>query len=185
MNEQTTEATTTVDATGTNSGAPFVSFNSEKDFQDAIDKRLAERLERERKKTETATAKAREEAEAKALADQAKFQELADKRGAKLTELETATADLTGKLESEAAKALRYEKALTAMLAEQRKRVPEHLHGLLDKLPVDEQLTWIASNGDKLAGATGVPATPKPTGLLDADKEKAQASATQFYRNKF
>lgn len=187
MSEQT-EATPTGDATGTNSGAdkPFVTFNSEKEFQEAIDKRLADRLERERKKAEGAAQKAREEAESKALADQAKFQELAEKRAEKLKELETSTADLTGKLETTAQKAERYEKALGLMLAEQRKRVPDHLHTLLDKLDPVEQLEWIAGNADKLTGANGVPATPKPAaGLNDAQREKAQADATRFYRNKF
>lgn len=171
----------TGDATGTTGGSdkPSPSFT-----QADVDRIVKERLEREQKKAQTAAQKALEEAEAKALADQAKFQELADKRGQKLSELETATADLTVKLESEAAKAQRYEKALTTMLTEQRKRVPEHLHSLLDKLDPVEQLEWVAANGDKL-GATGVPATPKPAGLPDADKERAQAEAERFYRNKF
>lgn len=171
----------TGDATGTTGGSdkPSPAFT-----QADVDRIVKERLEREQKKAQTAAQKALEEAEAKALADQAKFQELADKRGQKLSELETATADLTVKLESEAAKAQRYEKALTTMLTEQRKRVPEHLHSLLDKLDPVEQLEWVAANGDKLA-ATGVPATPKPAGLPDADKERAQAEAERFYRNKF
>ena len=172
----------TGDATGDKGGSekPTPTFT-----QADVDRIVKERLDRESAKTEKATQKAREEAEAKALADQAKYQELADKRGQKLTELEATTVDLTGKLELATQRAERYEQALTALLTEQRKRVPDHLHSLLDKLPVDEQLTWIASNGDKLTGATGVPATPKPAGLTDADQAKAQASATQFYRNKF
>jgi hypothetical protein len=153
----------TDDASGKTGGdnKPFAVFKDEKEFQDAIDKRLADRLERERKKSEVTAQKAREEAEAKSLAEQQKYQELAEKRAKALTDLEASTADLTGKFEAEQARAQRYEKALTAMLTEQRKRVPEHLHGLLDKLPVDEQLTWIATNGDKLTSSVGVPATPK------------------------
>lgn len=153
----------TDDASGKTGGdsKPFAVFKDEKEFQDAIDKRLADRLERERKRSEAAAQKAREEAESKSLVEQQKYQELAEKRAKALTDLEASTADLTGKFEAEQAKAQRYEKALTAMLAEQRKRVPEHLHSLLDKLPVDEQLTWIATNGDKLTSSAGVPATPK------------------------
>lgn len=162
----------TDDASGKTGGDSkiFAVFKDEKEFQDAIDKRLAERLERERKKADTAAQKAREEAESKALADQAKFQELAEKRAKALTDLEASTADLTGKFEAEQAKAQRYEKALTAMLADQRKRVPEHLHSLLDRLPVDEQMTWIATNGDKLTSSTGVPATPKQQQAPTAEK---------------
>lgn len=188
MSEQTTEATNTVDATGTNSGAekPFVSFNSEKEFQEAIDKRLAERLERERKKAETQTQKAREEAESKALADQAKFQELADKRGKQITDLETANANLTTQLEAATAKADRHEKALTKLLAEQLKAVPEHLHSLLSKLDAVEQLEWIARNADKMKTATnGVPPTPKPSVADGFDKDKAMKDAERFYRSRF
>lgn len=168
---------TTDDASGKTGGdsKPFAVFKDEKEFQDAIDKRLAERLERERKKADAAAQKAREDAEAKALADQQKFQELADKRGKALTDLEASTATLTVQLEAEQGKAQRYEKALTALLTEQRKRVPDHLHGLLDKLPVDEQLTWIATNGDKLTTTAGVPSTPKPTAAGPSPEQIAEA----------
>lgn len=172
----------TGDATGDKGGSekPTPTFT-----QADVDRIVKERLERESAKVEKAAQKAREEAETKALADQQKFQELAEKRAKALTDLEATAADLTGKVESATQRAERYEKALTAMLTEQRKRVPDHLHSLLDKLPVDEQLAWIASNGDKLTGATGVPATPKPAGLTDVDKERAQATTAQFYRSKF
>lgn len=174
----------TGDATGDNNGGtdkPTPTFT-----QADVDRIVTERLERERKKADAAAQKAREEAESKALADQQKFQELADKRGKALTDLEASATTLTTQLEAEQGKAQRYEKALTAMLAEQRKRVPEHLHGLLDKLDPAEQLEWIAGNGDKLTTATGVPATPKQQGgMTDAQREKAQKDASRFYRNKF
>ena len=189
MSEQTTEvAKTTEDATGQNSGAekPFVTFGSEKEFQEAIERKLQDRLERERRKAETTALKAREEAESKALADQAKFQELADKRGKQVTDLETANATLTTQLEAATAKADRHEKALTKLLAEQLKAVPEHLHSLLSKLDAVEQLEWIAGNADKMKTATnGVPPTPKPAVSDGFDKDKAMKDAERFYRSRF
>lgn len=162
----------TGDATGDNGGTdkPTPAFT-----QADVDRIVTERLERERKKADEKARKAGEDAEAKALADQQKFQELADKRGKALTDLEASTATLTAQLEAEQGKAQRYEKALTALLTEQRKRVPEHLHGLLDKLPVDEQLTWIATNGDKLTTAAGVPSTPKPAAAGPSPEQVAEA----------
>lgn len=174
---------TTGDATGQNSGTdkPTPSFT-----QSDVDRIVNERLDRERKKAETATQKAREEVESKALADQAKFQELADKRGKQVADLETANATLTTQLETVTAKADRHEKALTKLLAEQLKAVPEHLHSLLSKLDAVEQLEWIAGNADKMKTATnGVPPTPKPTVTDGFDKEKAMKDAERFYRSRF
>ena len=174
---------TTGDATGQNSGTdkPTPTFT-----QSDVDRIVNERLDRERKKAETATQKAREEVESKALADQAKFQELADKRGKQVTDLETANATLTTQLEAVTAKADRHEKALTKLLAEQLKAVPEHLHSLLSKLDAVEQLEWIAGNADKMKTATnGVPPTPKPTLADGFDKEKAVKDAERFYRSRF
>lgn len=174
---------TTGDATGQNSGTdkPTPTFT-----QSDVDRIVNERLDRERKKAESVTQKAREEAESKALADQAKFQELADKRGKQVTDLETANATLTTQLEAVTAKADRHEKALHKLLAEQLKAVPEHLHSLLSKLDAVEQLEWIAGNADKMKTATnGVPPTPKPTVTDGFDKEKAIKDAERFYRSRF
>lgn len=175
--------TTTGDATGQNSGTdkPTPTFT-----QSDVDRIVNERLDRERKKAETVAQKAREEAESKALADQAKFQELADKRGKQVTDLETANATLTTQLEAVTTKADRHEKAIQALLAEQMKAVPEHLHSLLSKLDAVEQLEWIAGNADKLKTATnGVPPTPKATVSDGFDKEKAMKDAERFYRSRF
>ena len=174
---------TTGDATGQNSGTdkPTPTFT-----QSDVDRIVNERLDRERKKAESVTQKAREEVESIALADQAKFQELADKRGKQVTDLETANATLTTQLEAVTAKADRHEKALTKLLAEQLKAVPEHLHSLLSKLDAVEQLEWIAGNADKMKTATnGVPPTPKPTVTDGFDKEKAVKDAERFYRSRF
>lgn len=174
---------TTGDATGQNSGTdkPTPTFT-----QSDVDRIVNERLDRERKKTESLTQKAREEAESKALADQAKFQELADKRGKQVTDLETLNATLTTQLETVTAKADRHEKALLTLLAEQLKAVPEHLHSLLSKLDAVEQLEWIAGNADKMKTATnGVPPTPKPAVSDGFDKDKAMKDAERFYRSQF
>lgn len=179
----TTGGDTTGDATGQNSGTdkPTPTFT-----QSDVDRIVNERLDRERKKAESTTQKAREEAESKALADQAKFQELADKRGKQVTDLETTNATLTTQLETVTAKADRHEKALLALLAEQLKAVPEHLHSLLSKLDAVEQLEWIAGNADKMKTATnGVPPTPKPAVSDGFDKDKALKDAERFYRSRF
>ncbi len=179
----TTGGDTTGDATGQNSGTdkPTPTFT-----QSDVDRIVNERLDRERKKAESTTQKAREDAESKALADQAKFQELADKRGKQVTDLETANATLTTQLEAATAKADRHEKALLALLAEQLKAVPEHLHSLLSKLDAVEQLEWIAGNADKMKTATnGVPPTPKPAVSDGFDKDKALKDAERFYRSRF
>ena len=175
--------TNTVDATGKNSGIdkPTPTFT-----QSDVDRIVNERLERERKSAESKAQKAKEAAESAGLAEQKKFQELADKRGKQVTDLETSNATLTTQLEAATAKADRHEKALTKMLAEQLKVVPEHLHSLLDKLDAVEQLEWIAGNADKMKTATnGVPPTPKATAADGFDKEKALKDAERFYRSRF
>lgn len=174
----------TEDATGDNGGDDKKS--AEPKFTQAdIDRIVTERLERERKKSDDKAQKAKEEAEAKALEEQQKFQELAEKRGTKVTELETSVTDLTTKLETATAKAERFEAALNGLLEKQRKAVPEHLVALLDKLDPVEQLEWLASNTDKLT-VGGVPGTPKgQNGMTDAQKQEASKDAQRFYRSRF
>lgn len=174
----------TADAAGTNSGDNAAA--EPKFTQSDVDRILTERLERERKKSDEKTRKAKEDAEAKALEDQQKFQELAQQRGTKVTELETSVATMATELEAAKATAERYEKALTNILAEQLKRVPEHLTSLLAKLDPVEQLKWLTNNGEKLTSTNGVPATPKPKGnLTEAEREKAQKDAERYYRSRF
>lgn len=174
----------TADAAGTNSGDKA---KAEPTFTQAdIDRIVTERLERERKKSDEKARKAAEDVQAKALEEQSKFQELAQQRGTKVTELETSVADLTTKLETAQKDTERYQKALTNILAEQLKRVPEHLTSLLSKLDPVEQLEWLAANGEKLTNTNGVPATPKQKGnLTEAEREKAQKDSERFYRNRF
>ena len=174
----------TADAAGINSGDKA---KAEPTFTQAdIDRILTERLERERKKSDDKARKAKEDAEAKALEEQSKFQELAQQRGTKVAELETSVTTMATELETAKATAERYQKALTNILAEQLKRVPEHLTSLLAKLDPVEQLEWLTNNGEKLSSTAGVPATPKPKGDMSAaDKEKAQKDAERYYRSRF
>ncbi len=109
-------------------------------------------------------AEAKRQAEAKAadelrLAEQQKWQELAQKRQDELT---------TVKAEAEALRALstRLGEALNGYLAKEREGVPDHIGALLDKLDVVDQLAYIASSRDAWAATNqrpgGVPPSPKP-----------------------
>ena len=125
---------------------------------------VEDRLRRDREARERQTAKERETAEAAQLAEQQKFKELADKHAARVAELEPYQA-----------KAERYEAALTALLTEERKQVPEHLYPLLDRMDPADQLEYIAGHRDKFAlppatngHTTGVPATPRASGVTPA-----------------
>ncbi|MBX3012347.1 MAG: hypothetical protein KF832_12605 [Caldilineaceae bacterium] len=182
------EGNDTDDATGTNGGEekPFATFQTEAEFQSALETKLKDRLERERKKADEKARKAAEDAETKVLAEQEKFQELAEKRSQQLSDLEATTADLTSQLEHAQEKVTRYEKALGSLLAEQRKLVPAHVHDLLDNLDPAAQLEWIAANSSKLAAQAGIPATPKQQSHLSAvAQEKAQQEAARFAHRKF
>lgn len=160
----------TGDATGTATGPQ--NGGDEKRFSQAdFDRLLSERLEREKKKGETAAQKAKEEAEAAALAEQQKWQQLAEKHGLKAKTLEEqAEAEAKAKAELEA-KAGRYESALTTLLKTQKEGLPAHILGLLEKLDPVEQLSWIASNREALGAkpaSGGIPPTPAPSGSTPA-----------------
>lgn len=144
--------------------------DSDKLFTQAdIDRIIAERLSREEKKRETESAKARREAEEKALTENQKWQELAEKRA---KDLEAATAALTDidalKATSEAQAA-----ALGRYLDAERKGLPDHIIGLLDKLPPLQQLEWLADNKEKLA-------SPKPA--TEADKRGPATEPSQDWQ---
>lgn len=167
-------------ATVTGVQAPAVSFASEAEFQRRVDEMLRERLERERVKAEKAAAKAKEDALAEAAAKNGEWQQLAEQRAARLSELETQLGDL----EAATARAGRYEQALGKQVEALRKDLPKHLLPLLDKLDVAEQLEWLAANREQvaLAKTTGVPATPRAQGGTDAAREaEARQSSARFY----
>lgn len=100
----------------------------------------------EREKADRAAQQQAEQAEAQRLAEQQKWQELAQKHEARLKELEPVQA-----------KAQAYEAALKKLLDEQRKAVPGYVLPLLDKMDAAEQLEWIAANAGQFQ------ASPKPT----------------------
>lgn len=141
----------------------FISFESEEAFQNAIDSRLKDRLDREAKKREAAAQKAKEEAEAAALAEQLKFEELADKRAGKITELEGNLTTATGDLETANSQLKRYKTALTQQLEAAKKDLPEATLELLNRLDPVEQLEYLAKHGQSIAPKpNGVPPSPKP-----------------------
>jgi len=181
----TTETTKDQDpkaADGTASGAPpaetpaqpapgpipyerFAEINSQ--FND-LKKKLAER-----EKADRAAQQAAEAAEAQRLAEQQKWQELAQKHEARLKELEPVQA-----------KAASYEAALKKLLDEQRKGVPAYVLPLLDKMDAAEQLEWIAVNAAQFQAAAAKPTPPningtdtgaKPAGLDDAEAAELAA----------
>lgn len=172
--------TTTVTPPATTADSkPFATFATEAELQAAIDARVKERIDREKSKGAAAAAKAAADAEAKALAGNAQYKELSEKQAAQLAQLE---AGLTANTE----KAERYEKALTTLLAEQRKSYAPSVLALLDKLDPAEQLEWIAANPATTTPAlSGVPASPRPAGDGSGDivgtflQEQATAAAKQ------
>lgn len=109
--------------------------------QAEVDDLIKRRLERERQQSEQRTQREREQAEEQRLKENQEFQKLAEQRQARIAELEPTVA-----------KAERYEAALTKLLTEERKAVPEYVHPILDKLDPAEQLEWIAGNRAQFAG---------------------------------
>lgn len=165
----TTSGTPAGDATGQNSGTQ----DDRKFTQADLDAIVKDRLERERKQAERQTAKAREEAEAKALAQNAEWQALAEKRAEQLTAAEAKLAEV----EQIQQRADRYEAVLKTHLEAQRKDLPAHVLTLLDRLDVADQLDWIASNREALGKTqqVGITATPAATnGKAVSDAERAK-----------
>jgi hypothetical protein len=102
-------------------------------------------------RNELRTWKAEQEAAAAAaetaqLQEQGKLQELADKLKAKLEEAQP-------KLKT----AEKYEAVLTQYLEKERDGLPDHILPILDKLPVDEQLAYIAEHREVLRPAKAPP----------------------------
>lgn len=98
--------------------------------------------------------KAQKLAADEALAEQQRFEELAENR---LAEIES--------LRPEAERATRYEAALQRYLDVEREGLPAHILKLLDQMAVDEQLAYIAENREALKGSGSenrhaIPRTP-------------------------
>lgn len=149
-----------------------------------IDRIVADRLARERKQQEAEAKKAAEAAEAKALAENQKWQELAQKHEGTIQTLEGQLADL----ETTKQTLDKYKGALEAHLKTQREGLPAHILALLDKLDVVDQLEYIAANAGELKKKTKVPGTPDPANDREVDeavKAEANKEAGTFYRNLF
>ncbi len=93
----------------------------------------------EHEKAQSDAKKAADAAEKARLAEQGKYQELAEAA-------EKRAADL----EPYKAKSDRYEAALTKLLTQERKDLPKHVLTLLDKLDPADQLDYIAENREVL-----------------------------------
>ncbi|HXI15149.1 MAG TPA: hypothetical protein VNM48_02170, partial [Chloroflexota bacterium] len=147
QDQQQQPSATAGDATG---GQQAPNGGEDRRFSQAeVDDLIKRRLERERQAAEDRTKREREAADEQRLKENQEFQKLADQRAKRIDELEPLKI-----------KAERYEAALTVLLTEERKAVPEYVHPILDKLDPAEQLEWIAQN--KASFPALPPATPGP-----------------------
>ena len=175
--------------TGDSPGATTPNAGTEVQFtpeqQAKLDAIITDRLRRGKEKWEADAAELQRKAvaatEAAQLAEQQKWQELAQKREGTIGELE-------GKLKTAGereGRLTRLEAALTAHLATQRAGLPAHVLALLDRLPVEEQLEYIAANTAALrpGQVATIPATPtatSPAGLT-AEQKQAQSVGIRTY----
>lgn len=141
--EQTT-ATPTGQSGGATAATETISMT-----QADLDKLIAERLDRERAKTAKQADAARKTIEEKALADQAQWKELAEKRAADLAALQ-AKADLAER--QGAVIEQLYKTRLAGLSAPIRKAV--------ESLPVDDmlaRLAWLDANEALFKASSAVP----------------------------
>ena len=139
---------TTVTPTGQTGGAT-VPTETISMTQADLDRMIAERLERERTKAAKQADAARKALEEKALADQAQWKELAEKRAADLTALQ-AKAELAER--QGAVIEQLYKTRLAGLSAPIRKAV--------ESLPVDDmlaRLAWLDSNEALFKASSTVP----------------------------
>lgn len=123
-----------------------------------------------------------EAAEAERLKKQGEFEKLAEQAQAKARELEQQVATA-----SERVKTL--ETALKTYLDQERQGLPAHILALLDALPVEKQLEYIATNRQALKPAPaqqsggGIPPTPapgSPPGKLSEEERRKRAWQPKF-----
>lgn len=103
-----------------------------------VEARIRERLAREK-------TKAQESAEAAAMEARAQWEDLAKKRQSKIDELTPQSE-----------RAERLEAVLGTYVDAEKKGFPEHIVGLLNRMPIEEQLEWISENKEAVAGNSGV-----------------------------
>jgi hypothetical protein len=96
------------------------------------------------RKAKKAAEQAAQKAEEERLAKQEEWQQLAEQRQARISELEPLSEDVE-----------RYKGAVEGLLEAQRKGLPDYVIALLDRLDPVDQLQWIAENGDKMASQAG------------------------------
>jgi hypothetical protein len=183
------------DATGAANGGENNGGNDERRLTQAdVDRIVGERLERARAKWERDKQKVDEEADADRLAEQEKWQELAEKHSKRAKELEAESETLQAALEEAQKQTKRVEGALGAYLETAREGLPEHILALLDKLDVVDQLAWLAENRAAIAeedgkkGKAPIPGTPKPDdgkAVTEQQRQDAQAQTARRYRNQF
>lgn len=141
--------------------------------QKELDRILSDRLAREKAKTERAEAKARQEAEETSLKERQAFEELANKRQTRITELETQI----GELDTTKQKLAKYETTFGNILKAEKEGLDPSIIALLDRLDPLDQLNWLSENKAKAKPAqkTPVPPTPPPSdGKTVSDAEAAK-----------
>jgi flagellar motility protein MotE (MotC chaperone) len=156
----------------TGSGVEELTFTPEQ--QAKIDQIIAERLRRQGEKLKAEADEARKAAERQAeesrLAEQQKFQELADKRKAQLETLEPQVKTLQEQVE-------RYRSALEQYTKAALEQAPDFVRPLLEKMDPVDQLQYLSEHAAAFAAgaADGPPKTPKPRGegeLSDDERKK-------------
>jgi hypothetical protein len=139
---------------------------TEKSFtQDEVNAILA----KEKKKREDADAKAKADKDEADLAEQKKYEDLANKRKGDLDKAISEKVAAETALEAANARAEKYETVLKSYADAAKTGLEKGVLALLDKLPVDEQLAWIVENvtgkqvgkADKKEPAKTTPITPK------------------------
>lgn len=178
------DTTTTDNASGGQSTTtPENSGKQERLFSQAeVDHFITERLERERKQAQKEADKAKKEAELVSLAEQQKFQELAQKRQERVLELEGQLTDQ----EALTAKLTKFEKALASYRDALLVNVEEKYKPLLKNMDVADQLEWLAAHATTPADPAQPPRptfpsipTPNSRGVTTEEK-KAQAYHAKF-----
>ncbi len=151
--------------------------------QAEVEATIKERLERERKKQERDTAKQKEQAEAQALEARAEWEQLAGKRQITINTYESTIAELEPMRDRVGA----LEGVLGEYVKAEREALPQHILDLLDEMPVEKQLAWIAKNREVItepttaARRTAADATRNTTG---GDFEGSRLAFNDMLRQK-
>lgn len=139
--------------------------------------------ERETRKSledaQKAAAKAQQDAEAETAKKNGEWQKLAEQREKELADLQAKLADY----DTLRASADSYQKLMGAQWEASKKSIPAHILPLLEAMPVDKRLEYLAANADKFkTGAGGPPPSPAPADPSEADKARKEQARPQFER---